>query len=256
MTLRHLLTTGTINVAIKDGVILGFAGAVRRGHTAYLTDLFVRPEAQSSGLGTALLREVLPLAREGEPRFTVSSTNPRALALYVRLGMRPHWPNLLLRSLPPAPDRLPPADVDAVEGRPDDPNLIQWDGELSGRFRAVDHSYWVREEGAIPLWFHRQETVIGYGYARTRSPEFWYPEHIRLGPIGARTPEDARSCVLAAVHWSRSRTEVLRIDVPGPHPALSLLLEAHFQIVYVETFLADAPLFDPRLYVGSGDALL
>ena len=39
-------------------------------------------------------------------------------------------------------------------------------------------------------------------------------------------------------------------------PSLAPLLEARFRITYVETFLADGPLFDPRLYVGSGDWLL
>jgi hypothetical protein len=50
----------------------------------------------------------------------------------------------------------------------------------------------------------------------------------------------------------------VRIDVPGPHPALAPLLERGFQIVYVETFQssAAAPFFDARCYIPSGSDLL
>lgn len=251
----HALATGALAVAEEDGALLGYAGAVARGSVAYLTDLFVRPAAQSAGLGAALLRAVFPPAQPGRRRFTVASTDPRALALYVRAGLTPHWPNLLLRTVAPAPDRLPASDVEVVEAPPDDPELLRWDAELGGRERPEDHAFWVREEGGVPLWFHRGGATVGYGYARTRAPAFWHPEHLRLGPIGARTPEDARACVLAAVRWARPRSAVLRLDIPGPHPALPALLNAHCRIVYVETFLADAPPFDPRRYLGSGDAL-
>ena len=255
-SLRRLLATGTLVVAEQDGALLGYAGAITRAHTTYLTDLFVRPPAQSAGLGATLLAKVFPPSSPGRVRFTLASTDPRALALYVRAGLRPQWPQLLLLATAPPTDGFAENGVDVVEAQPGDPALIRWDADIGGRERSEDHRYWIDEEGGIPLWFRRRGTVIGYGYARTRAHAFWHPEHIRLGPIGARTAEEARACVLAAVRWAGTRARVLRIDVPGPHPCLAPLLAARFRITYVETFLAEGTVFDPERYVGSGDSLV
>lgn len=59
--LRHVLRTGTMYVAERDGEVLAFAGAITRGNIAFLTDLFVRPDQQSGQLGKTLLHSVLPL---------------------------------------------------------------------------------------------------------------------------------------------------------------------------------------------------
>src|SRR5262245_55883910 len=92
--LGHVLETGELLVADQDGAAVGFAGLVRRGATAFLTDLFVHPDRQSGAVGRTLLREILP--RSGATLLTLSSTDPRALALYTRAGLQPRWPNMLL----------------------------------------------------------------------------------------------------------------------------------------------------------------
>src|SRR5438874_309557 len=57
--LAHILRTGTVYVAEDNSHILAFAAAITRDKVAYLTDLFVRPDQQSSRLGQTLLRSVL-----------------------------------------------------------------------------------------------------------------------------------------------------------------------------------------------------
>jgi len=253
---RHELTTGSMVVGDEGGRILGFATVMARGHTTYLSELFVRPVAQSSGLGTALLRWVFPPSTGGHVRFTVSSTDFRAVSLYIRAGLRPQWPNFLLQADAPAPERLPDTDVEVLEALLADRDMARWDAEIGGRPRAVDHEYWVHVEGGVPLWFGRGGEVLGYGYVRPGVRSLWHPNLTVVGPVGARKEADAVACVSAAVRWASARSQTICIDVPGPHPSLAPLLEARFRITYVETFLADGPLFDPRLYVGSGDWLL
>jgi GNAT superfamily N-acetyltransferase len=252
----HLLAHGELHVAEAGGEILGFAGVVLRGDIAYITDLFVREDRQSGKLGARLLRHAL-LPHAGRVRFTVSSTDPRALNLYVRAGLRPHWPNFLLRGHAPSLSGLLVGDVAAEPGEPGEPELLAWDAEVSGRERAQDHAYWVREEGGVPLWFRRGGQTIGYGYVRLRAGTFYYPHAARVGPVGARSAALAPVCVAAAVRWAASRAAVLRMDVPGPHPALAPLLEAGFRIAYVETLVASAAelFFDPQRYLGSGGSL-
>ena len=241
-------------MAERGGRLLGFAGVVHRGRVAYLRDLFVRPSEQSVGVDTVLLRSAL--TPEDRPRWTLASTDHRALGLYARAGMQPRWPNVELRAERTRRLDLPRSGVETVEGRPGDPALLEWDAEIGGRPRPQDHAFWVREQRGVPLWFRRGREVVGYGYARPAIRTVWTPEKVVIGPIGSRSADDAVACVLAAAAWAWRQGPVLDVAVPGPHPALPPLLEAGFRIIYVETFCASGePAVDPRWYVGSGGDL-
>jgi GNAT superfamily N-acetyltransferase len=249
--LAHTLATGELLVAERSGVFLGFAGLTVRSGVAFLTDLFVRPDVQSGGVGQELLRAILPT--NAAVTCTLASSDSRALALYIRAGMVPQWPNYWLLG---APDslRLVAGDAEVVEASPEDGELLRWDREIAGRDRPQDHRFWVRAQGGVPLWFRRGGVMIGYGYARDDASIIWHPEALTLGPIGARTAGEALACTLAAVRWGRERAPLLRIALPGPHPALRPLLDAGFQIVDFDTFVSTArePFFDPQCYLSTG----
>jgi acetyltransferase (GNAT) family protein len=254
--LQHVLQTGTLYVAEREGKILAFAGAITRGNISFLTDLFVWPDQQSGQLGKTLLRSVLP--QDDLVHCTMSSSDPRALALYIRAGMRPQWPHFALRLEKPGYKKPLAPDLEIIEADPNDPALVQWDAQISGRPRPVDHQFWVREERAVPVWFQRQGQTVGYGYIRLGAGTLSDPQACALGPIGARTPADAAVCVLAAVNWALQWVEVLHIEVPGPHPCLATLLESGFHIIYADTFVSTAvtPFFDAQCYIASGGDLL
>jgi len=152
---------------------------------------------------------------------------------------------------------LPPTEVSTYEAHPDDPDLLRWDAELSKRHRPLDHAFWIREEQAQALWFKLGDTTVGYAYVRPGARQLWYPAAITIGPIGAHTAEQAEQCVVAAVHRALSLGDAVRIDTPGPHPALHTLLQAGFQIVDMDMFMAGAkvPRIDGLCYVGSGGTL-
>lgn len=232
-----------------------FAGAITRGNITFLTDLFVQPVLQSGQLGKTLLHSVLP--QDDLIHCTVSSSDPRALALYIRAGMSPQWPYFALRLEKSTHEWRLTGDMEIIEGDPGDSALVQWDAQISGRLRPIDHLYWLREQRAVPLWFRRQGRIVGYGYIRLDAGSLWYPQACSLGPIGASTPEDATDCIVAAVSWASQRADVLCIDVPGPHPCLATLLERGFRIAYVDTFVRTAgmPFFDARCYIPSGGDL-
>ncbi len=254
--LLHIFQTGTSYVAEQEGHILAFAAAITRSETTYLTDLFVRPEQQSSQLGRTLLSYVLP--QDDRIHCTMSSTDHRALALYIRAGMRPQWPHFVLRLEKPMREDSASTAIEIVEAAPGDSELVHWDDQIGGRSRPVEHQYWLAVERAVPLWFRRNGQTIGYGYVRLGAGSFWYPNGCTIGPLGVKEPEDAADCVLAAVNWASKHAEVLFIHVPGAHPSLSMLLSKGFHITYVETFLstAETPFFDPRCYIASGSDLL
>ncbi len=255
------LEHGALCVAEDDaGQLLGFGGSVTwdgpRGPLTYLADLFITPEAQSLGVGQAILRS-LPL--HSGARCVHASVDPRAAALYIRTGMLPLWPNLWLVGDPERGaqrlDELPGADIELDEAAGDDPDLATWDQRHFGYARPRDLAWLVQSRDAQPLWFRRAGATIGYGFVQRRCPEsLWRPGAWTVGPIGAATPADARDCVCAATRWVVQQGGAARIGVPGPHPALAPLIEAGCRLIYNETFLASpgAPLPDMTRYLPSG----
>jgi ribosomal protein S18 acetylase RimI-like enzyme len=256
---QHIAQTGTLYVAEQDGRVQGFAGAITRGTITYLTDLFVHPAIQSSHLGKTLLQHTLP-SIDQYSHCTMSSTDYRALALYIRAGMQPQWPHFNLRLTQPVHDARWQAPIEISEAEEHDTAaLVQWDTRIGGRLRPQEHQYWRQRQSALPLWFHYQGQIIGYGYVRLGAGTLWYPNACTIGPLGVNTPEHATDCVLAAVNWAlQHAAAVIRIDVPGPHPCLTPLLERGFHIVYLETFVSNAasPFFDACCYIASGSDLL
>src|SRR5437762_11803479 len=111
--MQHVLQTGTMYVAEQDGQVLAFAGAITRGNITFLTDLFVQPTQQSGQLGKTLLHAVLP--QDDLVHCTMSSSDPRALALYIRAGMRPRWPHFALRLEKPARNMSLTPDIAIID---------------------------------------------------------------------------------------------------------------------------------------------
>jgi hypothetical protein len=254
--MRHVFETGTMAVAEQDGRVIAFAGSVTRGSVTFLANLYVHPKTQSGGLGKALLQQVLP--REQPVHCTTSTTDPRAQALYTRFGMQPVFPHYNLEWQKRAGEKLSSPAIEVVEAQAGDPAFIQWDAQISGRMRSVDHAFWIIQQHSTPLWFRRRGVTIGYGYVRLVAETPLSPQTWVVGPVGVSAPEHASACVLAASRWAQQRGQTVHIDVPGPHPSLAPLLESGFQIVYVDTFHSTAitPFFDARCYIPSGPDLL
>ena len=252
----HEVETRELYVVERQGTILAFAAVINRGPVAFVADLFVSAAHRSTGLGQRLLRHILP--DDGRACWTVSSSDPRALPLYIRFGLGPRWPHIQLRANLADLGRLPSDEIDVIQAADGDKDFIEWDAELGGRRRPQDHAYWIRRRGGVPLWFMHSGRRIGYVVAQTRSDDLlMHPDAVTLGPIGTRAREDAVACVLAAVAWAQQRAAVARISLTGPHPALAPLLEVGFRIVEVETFCAtsDESLPDVQRYVSSGGDL-
>jgi ribosomal protein S18 acetylase RimI-like enzyme len=253
---QYELGTGELYVAERVGEVVGFAGLVQRGKVAFLSDLFVRSECQSSGIGARLLGYVRP--PDGQLWCTLSSADPRALALYTRSGLLPFWPYFPLLGRLDDLGPLPSGSVAVVEAAVGDPDLVRWDAEIAGRHRPGDHKYWVERRGGIPLWFTRHGERVGYGYLQTYSDDLLQePRTITFGPIGTRLATDALACVAAALRWGRTCGTTARLSVPGRHPALAPLLRAGFRIAETETFCSstESAFLDVQRYLPSGGDL-
>lgn len=74
------------------------------GPTAFIDELFIEPAHRGQGLGSQVLLEVVGIARDLNivaVQLEVERTNPRAAALYLRLGFVDHDRHLLTRVIAP-----------------------------------------------------------------------------------------------------------------------------------------------------------
>jgi ribosomal protein S18 acetylase RimI-like enzyme len=78
-------------VATLGGEIVGFGQMTRWGNRGEISNLVVHPDWRSKGVGTTLIRRLMGVARENdltEVEIGVAESNPRAMALYRKLGFR------------------------------------------------------------------------------------------------------------------------------------------------------------------------
>ncbi len=81
---------GDILVAIENGVILGFASYIKKGHW-YFGPFGVKPEFRNKKVGKALLNESLKAIKKlggGKIRLTVQKDNEIAISLYEKEGFK------------------------------------------------------------------------------------------------------------------------------------------------------------------------
>ena len=88
MVKQALHVAGTSVVTI-EGTRAGWLQVRETADEIYLAQLYIRPESQDQGVGTALVRQLCNLARrQGKALRLDIMTNNRARTLYERLGFR------------------------------------------------------------------------------------------------------------------------------------------------------------------------
>jgi GNAT superfamily N-acetyltransferase len=227
----HLLTRPGLRLVVGEleGSVAGVAGSIEVGgpDRRFLTDLYVDPARQSRGLGTALLEAAMAGASE---RMTFSSSDRRALAAYLRSGMRPWWPLLYVEV---EAGRLG-AHEPGVDARPAD--VVETAGiELgwTGIDRTVDFAFYARLPDAAGFVIAIDGLVAGIGWGRRElSATGRWLEHASIAPDA--DPVRAAFAVLREA----AAGQRLGAAVPGPHPAVAALLDAGVRIGGVDTFCA------------------
>jgi GNAT superfamily N-acetyltransferase len=234
--LEHLVGHARVSVAEADGAVVGFAGAIDRGAARFLTDLFVDPSIHEHGTGRALLETVLG---DHPARMTFSSADQRALALYIRSGMRPWWPLLYLvgevaaLGRPPAGLAWEPASVEET---------VRWSRDWSGVDHTTDFGHYASLPGSAGFVVRDGASVAAVGWARRarREPGRWL-DHVSIAPDA-----DPVRGAIGAWHAAAPTGERLMGCVPGPHPVVQLLLDAKIRIADRDQWCASDPdLLDP-----------
>ena len=246
--LDHELATGRLLVAQSAGEVIAFGGVLPRGGVTHLADLFVRQQYRGVGVGRRLLSA---LFSQSGHRVTFASSDPRAVPLYVRFGMRPVAPLLYLRG-----------EVEALDPRRSRTRLVQagldqlagLDAEVSGRRRRADHAFLMSLPTSRAVGVTQEAAVIGYGHVRSAVDAQDGATTAFVGPAGSLTIDAAEATVLALIAAAGEGAQRVELALFGPHPALPVLLALGFRVIDADTFMSSRlELPDMQRYVPSAE---
>lgn len=241
--LRHLLATGRVLCAERDGEIAGFGSAVRREDVWFLSQLFVRPTRQAARAGASLLDALLETdeARDARVRAVVSSSDPRALGLYFSRGMLPRWVLVQMkRAQPRGGGRRRRLEVLTDD---DQASIDAIDRSVRGFTRPEDHAFF-------------RSVLPGYALRRRgKLRAFLYVDPAgRVGPLAAA--DDAALVAAVAAADALAGPEATWA-VPSVAPLLLReLLGRGYRPAFVTTFCADGLLGPFDRTATSGGLLL
>lgn len=223
----HLVARHIVMVSeVPDARVVAFGAVANAGIAWHLADLFVRPDRLGQGLGRPLLAAMFG---ERWPRTTFASDDPRALPSYVRAGMAARWVTLYLRGGPENARRAaadPRAQaLEVLDGSPTEIAALElaW----TGADRTVDHALWTAWPGADPFVIRDADGPVAVGYGRDRQVG---PAARAVDRLIVRPGAEPIGPVLAACERAMAVGDTLDLTVPGPHPALPVLLELGFRI--------------------------
>jgi ribosomal protein S18 acetylase RimI-like enzyme len=168
---EHLgLNAHRFQIAEQDGKAIGYARSILRGELQELTELFVRPEVQSSGMGRELLRRTFS-DNGTRLRSIIATTDVRAQILYLKAGVYPRFPIYYFGR---QPERVHVETDLAFEPLVVSPKRLALIGELDkaivGFRRDVDHKWLaMNRQGYL---YYRDGELVGYGYAGHRNGPF------------------------------------------------------------------------------------
>jgi GNAT superfamily N-acetyltransferase len=223
----HLAATGDLWWVAEDestGRAVGYARSIVRDGVRELTEFFVLPDAQSSGIGRGLLERAFP-AGGARHRAIVATIDTRAIARYLRTGLDARLPMIGWEGTPhddPLNSTLSRERID-----PDAPPL----DDLAAIDRAV-------------LGFVREGRAVGYGYHPSRAG--WG------GPYAALSPADM-PVLLADGEAAAARAghPFVTFDTPmSGRAAIDHLLSRGFRVdPFVMLFFTDGPIDGLDRYV-------
>ncbi|MEU6430160.1 GNAT family N-acetyltransferase [Microbispora sp. NPDC046973] len=229
---------GEVLVGEVDGAIVGFGGTLRRGPVTHLGDLFVLPDHQSSRVGRTILSRLLPA---GTPTVTFASGDKRALALYVRSGMRPRCPLFYLQRRPLGDQAVRRESTRTAPEKADVHAAAAMDAGVSGGDRTSTLTWYA---GLPGVTLHTSGS--GYAFVRTAG------DKVVIGPAGGATPQDCADIVLQAAN-AHSDAGPAHVAVPGAHPLLALLLDAGWRIGDMDTLMTSEDVVRLDCYVPHPD---
>lgn len=241
----HLAATGDLWWVAEDdatGRAVGYARSIVRDGVRELTEFFVLPDAQSAGVGRALLDRAFPVDGDRH-RAIVATIDTRAIARYLRTGLDARLPIIGWEGTPRdepletglAREPIDPADPPLDELAAIDRRILDFSRDLDHRWLASQRPGWL---------YRRRGSAAGYGYGPSRPG--WG------GPYAALEPADL-PVILADGEATAARAghAFVTFDTPMTgRAAIDHLLGRGFRVdPFVMLFFTDGPVDGLDRYV-------
>lgn len=218
-------------IAERSGEMIGFARSILRGDLQQLTEFFILPGEQSSGVGKELLSRAFP--RIGaRHRLIIATMDLRAQALYLKNGVYPRFPLFYFRRKPEAVDFSTDLAFQPMQKTAQDfAALGELDQEILAHRRDEEHS-WLMDDRQGFL-YTRAGVPVGYGYLG-----------ISNGPFALRDPADFPAVLGHAERVaSENEREWIGFEVPMINRSVvDYLLAQNYQIDdFMALWMSDEP---------------
>jgi GNAT superfamily N-acetyltransferase len=232
--LVHLAATAAewwVAIDEADGALVGYARSIERGGLFELSELFVRPDRQSAGLGRQLIERVFPDGR-GDVRLILATSDVRALARYYAAGTVGRFPIAELEGTPRASDVG--GDLEAVPLTPHLISEIAAVEEAVVGFPRYDDYGWLIEHRVGHL-YRRDGRAVGFAFVSADG----------CGPVAALDAADQVPILLHAEAQARALgLGTISFEVPMPNEvAMRHLLGRGFRIEPPLTILMSSVAF-------------
>ncbi len=220
-------------LAEADGLAVGYARTILRDGMRELTEFFVRPGQQSAGIGRALLERVYPPTGMARQRVIIATTDERAQARYLKLGVYPRFPIYYFTRTPEAVSVATDLQVEPVTASAETLALLrELDEAVLGHGRDADHAWLLtNRQGYV---YRRGGRPAGYGYLGYRN-----------GPFALLEARDFPA-VLAQAEAAAARAGQATFGVEVPmvnRAAVEHLLARGFRFdAFFALFMSDVPL--------------
>jgi len=235
--LRHLLTHDPDGffTAYQGEETLGFGAAHVRSRQCVLSELWVLPQHQGHGAGSALLSRLLAYGeRSGAREFlAIVPTEPRVQATLLGHGLEPMTPVYQFSMSNETATQLASTLTRLLRGKDVTNDLLNRRGQADldridrvtrNITRDVDHVFWLKERQLRAAFVRQGERIAAYAYGGLD----------QVGPVAGSTQEAAAS----ALGWALTSAidagtpEPIELRVPAPFTtAVEVLLDsgAHLQ---------------------------
>ena len=218
-------------LAQENGETIGFSRAILRDGVRELTELFVKPGTQSSGLGRALIERAFPV--EGaERRFIIATADFRAQALYLKSGVFPRFPIYYFERKPEQVSFETDLQFVPLENSAETVSaLAAIDTEVIGFRRDIDQQWFLtNRQGFL---YVRNGRPVGYGYVGKSNGPFALLDAADYPAVLAHAESTAQEAGFD--HFG--------VEVPMVNEtAVTYLLSRNFKIdVFMAMFMSNRP---------------
>jgi L-amino acid N-acyltransferase YncA len=216
-------------VAENEGKIIAYARSIEHNSMQELTEFFVSPQEQSSGVGRELLSRAFSKS-EARYRTIIATLDERALYRYMKLGVYGRFPLKYFYRKAEQVQVKTDLKIERMqlELHLDDINRIDW--TILNHTRELQHQWIITTRAGFV--YQRDDKIVGYGYVGSSS-----------GPFAVLDENDFPAVLAHAESLMAERGEEFGAEAPLINQkAIQYFIEHKYQIDSFSTiFMSNEP---------------